>query len=217
MKDILEYFEIGKRHEIPRDRFVSIGYKDDIKDEIFYLTDENTFSNNIDDALYITREESEQVLDRIKDTRLMEQISSIAAGIFHSIYNLLWIVGDSYRVIGFRRGNNTMKIFGVHQTPNLSETLKYNIESSCIDIYYNIRIEKYFSETDEWYNIETGMTRDEEVISKDLVNVVNRFTKLPSHHPQHQPDMCNAIHEIQRLLQSRICHRLYPEQWPIKK
>ena len=210
----LENIEIGRRYEIPGNRYVSIGYKD-ISGDIFYLTDEYEFSNNIDESMYITREESETVLKKIREDRIMEKISNIITS--YSLYNLLWIVGDSYRVIGFRKSNNQMQIFGIYQTLNSAKTNEHYVKYNVSDMYCNIKIEKYFPETDEWYNIETGMTRDEELISNDLVSVVNRFTKLPSHHPTHQPDMCNAIHDIQRLLQSRICHRLYPEQWPIKK
>lgn len=78
-------------------------------------------------------------------------------------------------------------------------------------------IATYFAETDEWFNNNTGLTDEEEHISNMLVDIWNTFVSLPTHHPQHQTDVGNAIHQIQHILQSRTCHRLYPNKYPIKR
>ena len=75
---------------------------------------------------------------------------------------------------------------------------------------------KHFPETDEWYNINTGLTKEEEVISEACVIINNTFGILPVHHINHRDDVVRAIHDIQRILQSRTCHRLYPNKYPIE-
>lgn len=74
----------------------------------------------------------------------------------------------------------------------------------------------YFPETDEWYSTKDGMTNEERKISEYCIEIVNEFAFIPVHHVSHNTDLCNAIHDIQRILQSRTCHRLYPTTYPIK-
>lgn len=83
----------------------------------------------------------------------------------------------------------------------------------CLDPLYDL---KYFPETDEWYSDIDGVTRDEREINEHCLDIVNKFTLLPVHHLNHRSDVCRAIHDIQRIMQSRICHRLYPDTYPIK-
>lgn len=87
----------------------------------------------------------------------------------------------------------------------------FKLEES--DILYDI---EYFPETDEWYDVKTGRTDIEQQIADHCVEIVNLMSIAPKHHPSHNNDVCDAIHVIQRILQSRSCHRLYPEIYPIK-
>ena len=80
------------------------------------------------------------------------------------------------------------------------------------DTKYNLA---YFPETDEWYDIKDGMTKYEKEISEMSVEINNTFRLLPQHHPQHVNKMVQAMTDIQHLLQSRACHRLYPAVYPI--
>ena len=73
----------------------------------------------------------------------------------------------------------------------------------------------YFPETDEWYNNNDGLTDDERVIQEHCVEINDLFKLLPQHHPQHVNEMVQAVNIIQHLLQSRTCHRLYPDVYPI--
>lgn len=204
--------EISKDIVADSDEFILICIKNKVSSEIYYLNEMTSitgyiFSNNIDEAFCCRGYNIKHLIDKNMIRELLKRWSNVVDT--YTEDDLLFICTDMYQVVKYEENTNNMKDRKSHHTLNLAEMDLYIKRKTSNDFI----IEKYFPKTDEWYNIETGMTRDEELISKDLVSVVNRFNKLPCHHPRHQPDMADAVHVIQRLLQSRTCHRLFPDEW----
>ena len=213
----MEYYKFSdiRFFNISKNEYFTIGYKRSDND-IFYLNDNRTgFTNNIDEAFFCTIDDIPQPLMKFyNETDIM-----ITFGISgdHLIKELYIYTTDMYRVVGYvKNSDNPIKVFTLSNTLNMANSalhLQKNHHKNDKEI--ELVIEKYFLETDEWYNIETGLTYEESLISKDLVNVVNRFARLPKHHPSHMKDMTDNIHGLQRLLQSRTCRRLYPNVYPL--
>lgn len=191
---------------INSNQYVLLGYRNE-EGEIFYIGEDKSYTtNNKDEAYFAKWSDARNITEDIL-------LALIPGNLKVTDYLIMYT--DVYRVVGYMKENNGEYHLNITNTLNEINMVlhkeKRNHKNEDIDLV----IEKYFPETDEWYNIETGLTHDEELISKDLVSVVNRFTQLPQHHPSHQDDMCNAIHVVQRLLQSRTCHRLYPDRYPL--
>lgn len=74
----------------------------------------------------------------------------------------------------------------------------------------------YFPETDEWYYVSDGMTKEEREINEYSVRITNLIAIMPVHHINHRNEICKAMTEVQHVLQSRTCHRLFPDTYPIK-
>ena len=120
--------------------------------------------------------------------------------------------------------NGLLKSYNPKKDNYILKIIKYNIYKDkdgdmytyLGKIYPSVAVSIYFPITDEWYNVSDGLTCDERRILDYCVEINNTMRILPVHHINHNNDIVQAIHAIQRIMQSRTCHRLYPELYPIK-
>jgi len=59
----------------------------------------------------------------------------------------------------------------------------------------------------------SGLTDEEAQVMIALVEAWNRFSQLPSIHPDHANEFRNGIHVLQNLLAARVVAREHDDYW----
>ena len=94
--------------------------------------------------------------------------------------------------------------------------LYVNMEAAKPHIKEDSKVYKYCDITDEWYDIETGLTDSEQKILDNTAETYNLLSTMYQHNPNHLKDATQHINGLRRIIQSRVCHRLYPNVWKVK-
>jgi hypothetical protein len=60
---------------------------------------------------------------------------------------------------------------------------------------------------------EDGMNDLEQAVMDSLCEAVEGYSLLEIQHPDEPVEFMSAIHRLQDMLATRVCRRLYPDEW----